>query len=73
MEIDARDQSLQSSMDRQVEEARREEHLLATDDARGQLAAAHGQLKSLQEELAWTTEAAKRTYPNRRVTRRYLH
>ncbi|XP_021602537.1 putative golgin subfamily A member 6-like protein 19 [Manihot esculenta] len=60
MEIDARDQSLQSLVDRQIEEASHEENLLATGDARGQLAAAQGQLKSLQEELAWATEAVKR-------------
>lgn len=35
MEIDVRDWSLQSTVDRQVEEARREENLMATGDARG--------------------------------------
>lgn len=39
MEIDARDQSFQSSIDRQIEEAHREENLVAIGNARGQLAA----------------------------------
>lgn len=60
MKIDARDQALRSSMDRQVEEARHEENLIATSDARGQLAVAHEHLKSLKEELAWTQEVVKR-------------
>lgn len=33
MEIDARDQSLQNSMDLQIDECRREENLVATGDA----------------------------------------
>lgn len=52
IEIDARDHSLRNSMDRQVEEARREENLSATSDARGHLAAAQEHLKTLQKELS---------------------
>ncbi|XP_043805087.1 uncharacterized protein LOC122721404 [Manihot esculenta] len=60
MEIDACDQSLLSSMDRRIEEARHEENLTATSDAQGHLAAAQDHLKALQEELAWTRNAVKR-------------
>ncbi|XP_043815239.1 rootletin-like [Manihot esculenta] len=55
MEVDARDHSLQESMDCRVEEARLEENLSATSDARSNLAAAHEHAKSLEAELshAW--------------------
>ncbi|XP_021631901.1 uncharacterized protein LOC110629302 [Manihot esculenta] len=57
MEVDARDESIQSTVDRQIEEARLEENLIATSDARGHLAAAQEHLKTLREELAHTKEA----------------
>ncbi|XP_021629618.1 coiled-coil domain-containing protein 150-like [Manihot esculenta] len=57
MEVDAQDESIRSTVDRQVEEARLEENLIATSDARGHLAAAQGHLKTLREELAHTKEA----------------
>ncbi|XP_043811063.1 uncharacterized protein LOC122723326 [Manihot esculenta] len=51
MEVDARDHSLRESIDRRIEEARLEENLSATSDARGNLAAAREHSKSLQIEL----------------------
>lgn len=60
MEIDAWDQSLRSTVDCQIKEARLEENLSATSDARGQLTVAQEHLKTLQEELNWTRDAVKR-------------
>ena len=60
MEVDARDHSLQESVDRRFEEARLEENLSATSDARGNLAAAREHSRSLQIELHTALEALKR-------------
>ncbi|XP_043806191.1 uncharacterized protein LOC122721716 [Manihot esculenta] len=60
MEVDARDHSLQESVDRRIEEARLEENLSATSDARGNLTAAREHASSLQIELHTTLEALKR-------------
>ncbi|XP_021609057.1 uncharacterized protein LOC110612586 [Manihot esculenta] len=60
MEVDARDHALQESVDRRVEEARLEENLSATSDARSNLAAAQEHSKSLQAELAYALDAHKR-------------
>ncbi|XP_021612101.1 uncharacterized abhydrolase domain-containing protein DDB_G0269086-like [Manihot esculenta] len=43
-----------------IEEARLEENIIATSDARGHLAAAQEHLKTLREELAYTREAVER-------------
>ncbi|XP_021607630.1 uncharacterized protein LOC110611549 [Manihot esculenta] len=50
----------QNSVDRQIEEARCEENLSATSDARGHLAVAQEHLKTLQGELSYTQDALKR-------------
>ncbi|XP_043815433.1 MAP7 domain-containing protein 1-like [Manihot esculenta] len=55
--VDARDESTRSTVDRRIEEARLEENLTATNDARGHLAAAQEHMKTLREELAHTKEA----------------
>lgn len=60
MKINARDRSFRSTVDCQIEEAHLEENLSVTSDARGQLAAAEEHMKTLQEELNWTWDAAKR-------------
>ncbi|XP_043815052.1 rootletin-like [Manihot esculenta] len=60
MEIDARDRALRDSVDRRIEEARLEENLSATSDARSNLAAAQEHSKSLQIELYTTREALKK-------------
>ena len=60
MEVDARDRSLQESVDRRIEEARLEENLSATSDARGNLVAAREQIQSLQVELHSALEALKK-------------
>ncbi|XP_043805310.1 flocculation protein FLO11-like [Manihot esculenta] len=60
MEVDARDHSLRESVDRQIEEARRDENLTATSDARGHLAAAREQIQTLQVELHSAREATKK-------------
>ncbi|XP_043814063.1 uncharacterized protein LOC122723984 [Manihot esculenta] len=59
-EVDARDHSLRESVDRRIEEARLEENLSATSNARGNLAAAREHSKSLQAELTYAKEALKR-------------
>ncbi|XP_021616553.2 uncharacterized protein LOC110617856 [Manihot esculenta] len=58
--VDARDHSLRESMDRRIEEARLEENLSATSDARGNLTAARAHTQSLQAELHSALEALKR-------------
>ena len=60
MEVDARDHALRESMDRRVEEARLEENLSATSDARSNLVAAQEHSKSLQAELTYALDALKR-------------
>ncbi|XP_021621496.1 uncharacterized protein LOC110621528 [Manihot esculenta] len=60
MEIDARDRALKDSVDRRIEEARLEENLSATSDARSNLAATQEHSKSLQVELSTALEALKR-------------
>ncbi|XP_043806657.1 uncharacterized protein LOC122721798 [Manihot esculenta] len=60
MEVDARDHSLRESVDRRIEEARLEENLSATSDARGNLAVARVHTQSLQAELHSALEALKR-------------
>ncbi|XP_043813728.1 uncharacterized protein LOC122723882 [Manihot esculenta] len=60
MEVDARDHSLREFVDRRIEEARLEENLSATSDARGNLAMAHEHSKSLQVKLSYTLDALKR-------------
>ncbi|XP_043811049.1 tropomyosin alpha-3 chain-like [Manihot esculenta] len=60
MEADARDLSLRESVDRRIEEARRDENLSATVDARGNLAAAREHTASLQTKLYVAYEALKR-------------
>ncbi|XP_043805238.1 cell wall protein RBR3-like [Manihot esculenta] len=60
MEVDARDHSLRESVDRQIEEARRDENLIATSDARGHLVAAREQIQTLQVELHSAREATKK-------------
>ena len=60
MEVDARDLSLRESVDRQIEEARLEENLSATSDARSNLAAAREHSRSLQMELHAALGALKR-------------
>ncbi|XP_021612899.1 uncharacterized abhydrolase domain-containing protein DDB_G0269086-like [Manihot esculenta] len=57
MEVDARDESTRSTVDRQIEEVCLEENLIATSDARSHLVAAQEHLKTLREELAHTKEA----------------
>ncbi|XP_043808393.1 uncharacterized protein LOC122722256 [Manihot esculenta] len=57
--VDARDHSLQESVDRRVEEARLEENLSTTSDARGNLAAAHEHAKSLEAELSHARRVLK--------------
>ena len=47
MEVDARDHSLRESVDRRIEEARLEENISATNDARGNLIAAREHSQSL--------------------------
>ncbi|XP_021602721.1 myosin heavy chain, striated muscle-like [Manihot esculenta] len=59
MEIDARDHTLRDSVNRRVEEARLEENLSATSDARGNLAAVKEDYRSLQFDLRATLEARK--------------
>ncbi|XP_043814598.1 uncharacterized protein LOC122724106 [Manihot esculenta] len=60
MEVDACDQSLRDTVDRRIEEAQHEENLIATNDARGHLAAVQEHLKSLQGELSYTQDALRR-------------
>ncbi|XP_021603177.2 uncharacterized abhydrolase domain-containing protein DDB_G0269086-like [Manihot esculenta] len=60
MEMDARDRVLRESMDRRIEEARLEENLSATSDARGNLAAIREDYKSLQVDLCMALEARKK-------------
>ncbi|XP_021597647.1 ribosome-binding protein 1-like [Manihot esculenta] len=60
MEVDARDHTLQESVDHRVEEARLEENPSATSDARSNLAVAREHSKSLQAELAYALDALKR-------------
>ncbi|XP_043817308.1 uncharacterized protein LOC122724979 [Manihot esculenta] len=60
MEVDARDQSLRDTVDRQIEEARHEENLITISDARGHLAATQEHLKILQGELSYTQDALRR-------------
>ncbi|XP_043813698.1 uncharacterized protein LOC122723864 [Manihot esculenta] len=60
MEVDARDHTLQESVDRRVEEAHLEENLSATSDAQSNLAAAREHSKSLQAELTYALDALKR-------------
>ncbi|XP_043808370.1 uncharacterized protein LOC122722240 [Manihot esculenta] len=60
MEVDARDHSLRESVDRWIEEARLEENLSATSDAKGNLTAARAHTQSLQAELHSALEAFKR-------------
>ncbi|XP_043812760.1 protein MLP1 homolog [Manihot esculenta] len=60
MEANARDLSLRESVYRRIEEARRDENLSATIDARGNLAAAREHTASLQTELYAAYEALKR-------------
>ncbi|XP_043811548.1 MAP7 domain-containing protein 1-like [Manihot esculenta] len=60
MEVDIRDRSLRESVDRRIEEARLEENISATNDARGNLVAAREQIQSLQVELHSALEALKK-------------
>lgn len=60
MEIDARDHALRDSVNRRVEEARLEENLSATSDARGNLAAVKEDYRSLQFDLHAALEARKK-------------
>ena len=60
MEVDARDYSFRESVDRQIEEARLDENLSATSDARGNLAAAREHTQSLQVELHSALEVIKK-------------
>ncbi|XP_043805308.1 uncharacterized protein LOC110608243 [Manihot esculenta] len=60
MEVDIRDRSLRESVDHRIEEARLEENISATSDARGNLAAAREQIQSLQVELHSALEALKK-------------
>ncbi|XP_043806618.1 uncharacterized protein LOC122721776 [Manihot esculenta] len=60
MEVDIRDRSLRESIDRRIEEARLEENISATNDARGNLVAAREQIQSLQVELHSALEALKK-------------
>ncbi|XP_043809032.1 kinesin-like protein KIFC1 [Manihot esculenta] len=60
MEVDIRDRSLRESVDRRIEEARLEENISATSDARGNLVAAREQIQSLQVELHSALEALKK-------------
>ena len=59
-EVDIRDRSFRESVDRRIEEARREENISATNDARGNLAAAREQIQTLQAELNSALEALKK-------------
>ncbi|XP_021593075.1 uncharacterized abhydrolase domain-containing protein DDB_G0269086-like [Manihot esculenta] len=61
MEMDARDRALREFMDRRIEEARLEENLSATSDARGNLAAVQEDYRSLQlKDLHTALEARKK-------------
>ncbi|XP_043806346.1 dynactin subunit 1-like [Manihot esculenta] len=60
MEVDVRDRSLRESVDRRIEEARLEENISATSDARGNLVAAREQIQSLQVELHSALEALRK-------------
>ncbi|XP_021621469.1 uncharacterized protein LOC110621498 [Manihot esculenta] len=60
MQIDARDHALRDSVNRRVEEARLEENLSATSDARGNLAAVEEDYRSLQFDLHAALEARKK-------------
>lgn len=71
MEVDARDQSLRDSVHRRIEEARLEENLAATSDARGNLAEAREHAKSLQAELSYTQGALNRA--NERTVMAEIH
>ena len=59
MEVDARDLSLRESVDRRIEEARLEENLSATSDARSNLAAAREHSRSLAAELSHARRVLK--------------
>lgn len=65
MEIDARNQSLQGSMDRHIDEAHLEENLLSTAKACGHIIEFQGkikdltwQLRELREEVARSSQQA---------------
>ncbi|XP_043817458.1 myosin-10-like [Manihot esculenta] len=59
MVVDARDLSLLESVDRRIEEARLEENLSATSDARSNLAAAREHARSLEAELSHARRVLK--------------
>ncbi|XP_043804996.1 tropomyosin-1, isoforms 9A/A/B-like [Manihot esculenta] len=59
-EVDIRDRSFRESVDRRIEEARQEENISATNDVRGNLAAAREQIQTLQAELNSALEALKK-------------
>ncbi|XP_043806300.1 ciliary rootlet coiled-coil protein 2-like [Manihot esculenta] len=59
MEMDSQDRALMDSVDRHIKEARLEENLSATSDARSNLATAHEHAKSLEAELSHTRRVLK--------------
>ncbi|XP_043810672.1 golgin subfamily A member 5-like [Manihot esculenta] len=59
-EVDIRDRSFRESVDRRIEEARQEENISATNDVRGNLAAAREQIQTLQAKLNSSLEALKK-------------
>lgn len=62
MEIDTRDQSLQSSMDQLVDEARCEENIVATSEARGHIIDLKNQLEDLIKRLGEMREEVSRPF-----------